>query len=326
MDDEYMFLQKISRVTAAFTIAAGIAHAQTYPTRPVRFIVPGPPGSSQEVLARIVGNKLSQQLGQSFVIDARAGASGLIGLDACRTAAPDGYTLLAATSTLFAGLPALKPKLGYDPDRDFIALSRMASVANIVTVSTGLNVDTAADFVKLAKARPGQLNFGSAGNGSPAHLAGAMFNVLAGVNTVHVPYKGSAQALTDIMAGQLQFIITSPLIALPQSKSGRIKLLATTGAKRDPLIPDLPTFADVVPGYEITQWWGVMLPAGVPQAISKRLHSEIIAALKSSEVSRLLARQGATAQPESPAEFSAFMKAERKRIAHIGKQANIVLD
>lgn len=322
----HLFLNSFYTLTAALILSTAVARAQPYPSRPVRFIVPGPPGSSQEVLARIVGNKLSQQMGQSFVVDARAGASGLIGLEAARTAAPDGYTLLAATSTLLSGLPALKPKLGYDPDRDFIALSRMASVANIVTVGAALGVDTAADFVKLAKARPGQLNFGSAGNGSPAHLAGAMFNVLAGVNTVHVPYKGSAQALVDIMAGQLQFIITSPLIALPQAKSGRIKLLATTGAKRDPLLPDLPVFADVVPGYEITQWWGIVLPAGVPAAISTRLHGEIITALKSPEVAGLLARQGTTAQPESPAEFSAYMKAERKRIAHIGKQANIILD
>ena len=309
-----------------FISISGVAQAQPYPSRPIRFIVPGPPGSSQEVLARIVGNKLSQQMGQPFVIDSRAGASGMIGLDAAKAAAPDGHTLLAATSTLMSGLPALKPNLHYDPDRDFIALSRMASVANIVTVGATLGVDTAADFVKLAKARPGQLNFGSAGNGSPAHLAGAMFNVLAGVNTIHVPYKGSPLALTDVMAGQLQYIITSPLIALPQAKSGRIKLLATTGAKRDPLIPDLPVFADVVPGYEITQWWGIVLPAGVPQAISAQLHREIITALKSPEVVNLLTRQGATAQPESPAEFTAFMKAERKRIANIGKRANIVLE
>ncbi len=309
-----------------FIILYDLAHAQPYPSRPVRFIVPGPPGSSQEVLARILGNKLSQQMGQPFVIDARAGASGMIGLDAAKAAAPDGYTLLAATSTLMSGLPALKPNLHYDPDRDFVALSRMASVANIVTVGAQLGVDTAADFVKLAKAKPGQLNFGSAGNGSPAHLAGAMFNVLAGVNTVHVPYKGSPLALTDVMAGQLQYIITSPLIALPQAKSGRIKLLATTGAQRDPLIPDLPVFADVVPGYEITQWWGIVLPARTPQAISAQLHREIMIALKSPDVVNLLTRQGTTPQPESPAEFSAFMKVERKRIANIGKRANIVLE
>ena len=306
-----------------------VSHAQlanAYPNRPVRVVVPGAPGSSQEVLSRVVGNKLAQQMGQPFVIDARAGASGMIGLDIAKAAAPDGYTLLAATSTLMSGLPALKPKLHYDPDRDFIPLSRMASVANVVTVGAQLGIDNAVDFVKLAKAKPGALNFGSAGNGSPAHLAGAMFNVLAGVNTIHVPYKGAAQALSDVMAGQLQYLITSPLVAMPHAKGGRIRLLATTGAKRDPLIPDLPVFADTVPGYDITQWWGLVLPAGVPPAISAHLHREIIIALKSAEVAGFLTKQGAVAQPESPAEFAAFMKAERTRIAHIGKRANIILE
>lgn len=306
-----------------------VSHAQlanAYPNRPVRVVVPGAPGSSQEVLSRVVGNKLAQQMGQPFVIDARAGASGMIGLDIAKAAAPDGYTLLAATSTLMSGLPALKPKLHYDPDRDFIPLSRMASVANVVTVGAQLGIDNAVDFVKLAKAKPGALNFGSAGNGSPAHLAGAMFNVLAGVTTIHVPYKGAAQALSDVMAGQLQYLITSPLVAMPHAKGGRIRLLATTGAKRDPLIPDLPVFADTVPGYDITQWWGLVLPAGVPPAISAHLHREIIIALKSAEVAGFLTKQGAVAQPESPAEFAAFMKAERTRIAHIGKRANIILE
>lgn len=306
-----------------------VSHAQpanAYPNRPVRVVVPGAPGSSQEVLSRVVGNKLAQQMGQPFVIDARAGASGMIGLDIAKAAAPDGYTLLAATSTLMSGLPALKPKLHYDPDRDFIPLSRMASVANVVTVGAQLGIDNAVDFVKLAKAKPGALNFGSAGNGSPAHLAGAMFNVLAGVNTIHVPYKGAAQALSDVMAGQLQYLITSPLVAMPHAKGGRIRLLATTGAKRDPLIPDLPVFADTVPGYDITQWWGLVLPAGVPPAISAHLHREIIIALKSAEVAGFLTKQGAVAQPESPAEFATFMKAERTRIAHIGKRANIILE
>ena len=306
-----------------------VSHAQpanAYPNRPVRVVVPGAPGSSQEVLSRVVGNKLAQQMGQPFVIDARAGASGMIGVDIAKAAAPDGYTLLAATSTLMSGLPALKPKLHYDPDRDFIPLSRMASVANVVTVGAQLGIDNAVDFVKLAKAKPGALNFGSAGNGSPAHLAGAMFNVLAGVTTIHVPYKGAAQALSDVMAGQLQYLITSPLVAMPHAKGGRIRLLATTGAKRDPLIPDLPVFADTVPGYDITQWWGLVLPAGVPPAISAHLHREIIIALKSAEVAGFLTKQGAVAQPESPAEFAAFMKAERTRIAHIGKRANIILE
>ena len=309
-----------------YALATTSAQAQNYPSRPIRFLVPGAAGSSQDILARVLANKLSQQLNHQVVVDARAGASGLIAIDIAKTAAPDGYTLVAATSTLFSGLPALKPKLSYDPDRDFTPLSRMASVANVLTVNASLGVETAADLVKLARAKPAQLNYGSAGNGSPAHLAGAMFDVLAGVKTNHVPYKGAAQALTDVIGGQLHYLITSPLVAMPHAKGGRIKVLATTGAKRDPLLPDLPVLADTVPGYDITQWWGVVAPAKTPKPILDLLHAEIIKALRTPEVRELLAKQGATAQPESPAEFAAFMKSERTRIGQLGKKAGISLD
>ena len=227
---------------------------------------------------------------------------------------------------MFAALPALKSRLSYDPDRDFVPLSRMASVANVMTVNAGLGVESVGDLVKLAKAKPGQLNYGSAGNASPAHLAGAMFDVLANVKTNHVPYKGAAQALTDVIGGQLQFLITSPLVAMPHAKGGRIKVLATTGARRDPLIPELPTVAETVPGYDITQWWGVVVPARTPPAIVTRLHAELIKALQAPEVRDLVAKQGASVQPESPAEFTAFILAERARIASLGKKANIRLD
>ncbi len=307
-------------------LAATCVQAQNYPSRPIRFLVPGAAGSSQDILARVLANKLSQQLQQQVVVDARAGASGLIAIDIAKTAAPDGYTLIAATSTLFSGLPALKPKLSYDPDHDFAPLSRMASVANVLTVNSSLGVDTAADLVKFAKTKPALLNYGSAGNGSPAHLAGAMFDVLAGVKTNHVPYKGAAQALTDVIGGQLHYLITSPLVAMPHAKGGRVKVLATTGAKRDPLLPDLPILADTVPGYDITQWWGVVAPAKTPQPILDLLHAEIVKALRAPEVRELLARQGATAQPESPAEFASFMKSERTRIGILGKKAGITLD
>jgi tripartite-type tricarboxylate transporter receptor subunit TctC len=300
--------------------------AEDYPSRPIRFLVPGATGSSQDVLSRIVGNKLSQQLGQQVVVDVRAGASGVIGIELGKAAAPDGYTIIAATSTLFAGLPALKTKLSYDPDRDFAPLTRMAMVANVMTVNAGLGVDSVADLVKLAKAKPGQLNYGSAGNGSPAHLAGAMFDLLAGVKTNHVPYKGAAQALTDVIGGQLQYLITSPLVAMPHAHGGRIKVLATTGAKRDPLIPELPAVTETVPGYEITQWWGVVVPANTPAAIANKLHTELVKALQAPEVRDLIARQGASVQPESPAQFAAFMRAERARIANLGRQAHIRLD
>ncbi len=321
----YAPLRVISCLPALALLHTATA-AETYPARPIRFLVPGAAGSSQDVLSRIVGNKLSQQLGQQVVVDVRAGASGVIGIELGKAAAPDGYTLIAATTTLFAALPALKSRLSYDPDRDFVPLSRMASVANVMTVNAGLGVESVGDLVKLAKAKPGQLNYGSAGNASPAHLAGAMFDVLANVKTNHVPYKGAAQALTDVIGGQLQFLITSPLVAMPHAKGGRIKVLATTGARRDPLIPELPTVAETVPGYDITQWWGVVVPARTPPAIVTRLHAELIKALQAPEVRDLVAKQGASVQPESPAEFTAFILAERARIASLGKKANIRLD
>ncbi|HYC48530.1 MAG TPA: tripartite tricarboxylate transporter substrate binding protein [Burkholderiales bacterium] len=300
--------------------------AESYPSRPIRLLVPSPPGGSPDILARITAVKLSEQMKQQVVVDNRAGASGIVGLELAKHAPPDGYTVLFATATTFASLPALKANLPYDVERDFLPLTRIAWVANVMTVNANIGANSVADLVKLAKAKPGQLNYGSAGNGSPAHLAGAMLNVLAGIDTVHVPYKGAAPAMTDLMAGQLQILITSPLVAMPHGRAGRIKVLATTGAKRDPLLPELPPVADTVPGYEIVQWWGYALPARTPRAVAQRLHGEIVTALKNPDVRTALQKNGATAHPESPAEFAAFVKAERERIAKVGKQAKIVID
>lgn len=314
----------ITGITLALVTTAITARA--YPTKPIRFVVPTAPGGSPDILARIVGNKLGEQMKTQVVVDTRPGASGVIGVEIARAGAPDGYTLLLVTSTTFASLPVLKKKLPFDPDRDFIALSRIAWVANVVTVNNGIGVNSVADLVKLAKAKPGSLNFGSAGNGSPAHLAGAMFNVLAGVKTTHIPYKGAAPAMSDMIGGQIQFLITSPLVAMPQGRAGRIRVLATTGAQRDPLLPELPTVAETVPGYEIVQWWGVAVPRGTPAAVTQRLHQELMVALNAPDVKVQMNKNGATPSPEQPAEFLAFMKAERARIANVGKQAGIVLD
>ena len=315
---------------AAATVAAlalpWIAAAQTYPNRPVRIIVPFPSGSVSDTVARILGNKLTEQLGQQVIVDTRAGGSGVIGVEIAKNAPPDGYTLLLMSTAPFATLPALKPKLPYDPDKDFVALSRIASAPNVVAVHPSLGVGTVADLVKLAKARPGQLNYGSSGNGSGLHLAGELFNVLAGVKTVHVPYKGSVLALTDLISGQLQFNVASPVIVMPHAKTGRIKAIATTGAKRDPLLPELPTVADVLPGFESTNWTGVAVPAKTPAIIVNKLHTEIVKALQTPEVREQLAKQGVTAHAESPAEFTAFIKVERERIARVGRLVGITLD
>jgi tripartite-type tricarboxylate transporter receptor subunit TctC len=223
-------------------------------------------------------------------------------------------------------LPALAKSLPYDAEKDFMSISRIAWVANVVTVNPRLGVNSVADLVRVAKERPGQLNYGSAGNGSPAHLAGAMLDVLAGIKTQHVPYKGAALAMTDVIAGQIQILITSPLVAMPHGRAGRVKVIATTSARRDPLLPELPPVAETIPGYEIVQWWGMAVPAQTPQAIVKRLHSEIVATLNVRDVREAMNRNGATPHPESSAEFAAFIKAERDRIARVGRQAGIVLD
>ncbi len=266
-------------IAALFCFTTTQASAQAYPTKPIRLLVPSPAGGSPDILARVVSARLSEQMKQQVVVDNRGGASGIIGVEIVKNASPDGHTLLLATATNFASLPVLKSKLPYDVDRDFTHLSRIAWVANVATVNAGLGVNSVADLVKLAKDKPGQLNFGSAGNGTPAHLAGAMFNVLAGVKTTHIPYKGAALALSDMMGGQIQFLITSPLVAMPHGRAGRIKVLATTGAQRDPLLPELPTMAETVPGYEIVQWWGITVAKGTPAAIVQRLHKELVTAL-----------------------------------------------
>jgi tripartite-type tricarboxylate transporter receptor subunit TctC len=308
-----------------FAFSQPVAAADTFPSKPIRVVVPTAPGGSPDTVARIVTEQAALLLGQPIVVDARGGGGGLVGAGIAMNAVPDGYTLMMGTSTVLASQPALNKSLPYT-DKNFRPLTRAAYVANVVTVNAGLGVNSVAELVKLLKDKPGQLHYGSAGVATPAHLAGAMFNVLAGVQGVHVPYKGAAPAMIDMIAGQIQYFITSPIVALPHGKAGRIKILATTGATRDPLIPDLPTVAETVPGYEIVQWWGFVALGGTPEPIQKRLHEALIAALRSDVVRTKLARLGAQVVAESPSEFAAFIKAERARIARVGKEAGIVIN
>jgi tripartite-type tricarboxylate transporter receptor subunit TctC len=313
-------------VAIAFSIGASHAAEQPYPSRAVRMIVSNATGSSPEITGRIVANKLTAQTGQQFVVDARPGASGIIGVELVKAAAPDGYTVLVGSTTVFAGLPALKPNLSYDIERDFVPLTRIASVANVMVVQASLGVTSVAGFIKYAQANPGKLNCGHSGNGTPAHLAAALFNVMAKVDIQHVPYKGAAQALSDLIAGHIQCQFTSPVVAMPHAKGGRVRVLATTGLGPDPLAPDLPTVAETVPGYESTQWFGIALPVRTPEPIVSKLHAEIMRALRSPEVSELLSKQGATVQPESPAAFAQYIREERNRIAGLAKGAGIRID
>ncbi len=245
-------------ISAAQSAATGLG--QPYPNKPVRIIVCFPPGSSPDIIARIVSNKLMSQWGQQMIVDTRPGAAGIIGVEAAKNATPDGYTLLLAGATELASMPALRSKLPYDADKDFIALTRVASVAYVIAVHPSLGVNNVSDLVKLAKARPGQLNYGSSGNGSGTHIGAEMLNVLGGVKTMHVPYKGASLAITDLIVGQIQFIVASPIFVMPHVRAGRIKVIATTGATRDAFLPDVPAAAETLPGFETGLWWGISAP------------------------------------------------------------------
>jgi tripartite-type tricarboxylate transporter receptor subunit TctC len=313
-------------VVAAFICGASSAADFAYPTRPVRVIVSNASGSTPDIIGRLIAAKLGAQTGQPFVVDTRPGASGIIGVELVKTASPDGYTMLLGSTTVFAGLPALKAHLAYDIDRDFAPLTRLASVANVMLVQPSLGVKTVAEFIRYAQANPGKLNCGHSGNGTPAHIAAALFNSMAKVDIRHVPYKGAAQVLNDVIAGHIECQFTSPVVAMPQAKAGRVRVLATTGLVPEPLAPELPTVAQTVPGYESTQWFGTALPVRTPKAIVERLHAELLRALHSPDIVDAFAKQGATAQPESRADFARYIREERERIAALAKTAGIHID
>jgi tripartite-type tricarboxylate transporter receptor subunit TctC len=305
--------------------AQHVLAAQPYPTRPVRLIVASAPGGAPDILARTIAQKLSENAGQQFVVDNRAGASGIIGAETAAKAAPDGYTLFLATTTLYAILPHLTPKLPYDPQRDFASITQIALAANVLVVNPALAVQSVSELVELARMPPGNLNYASAGNGTPAHLAGEMLNVLAGVKTTHVPHKGAGPALIDLIAGQVQIIITSPIAAGPHINSGKVRALATTGAKRNPALPALPAVAETLPGYEITQWWGISAPVKTPPAILSRLHREAVKVIDTADVRERIHREGAIPVGGTPREFDAFIAAERSRLGDVIRKAGIAL-
>lgn len=303
--------------------AAVDAAAQSWPSRPIRFIINSAPGGAPDIIGRLVAQPLSERLGQQIVVDNRAGASGIIAAELVARSAPDGYTTLLGATTIFAMLPAMRSKLPYDVERDFAPVSLLASAANVVVVNGALPVKSVADLIALARSRP--LLYASAGAGTPAHLAGEMMNLAAGLKMGHVPYKGAGPALADVLAGQVHLIITSPIAAAPHLASGRVRMIATTGATRDPLLPDLPPVADTLRGFEITQWWGMVLPAKTPRTIVQKLNIEIGAVLKQPELSDRLTQQGAVLRGGTPEDFTRFIDAERKRLGTIIRQAGITL-
>ena len=305
--------------------AASAAAAQGWPTRPVRLIVADAAGGAPDQLARILAPRLSEGLGQQMIVDNRPGAGGALGADIAAKAPADGHTLLLTTTAIYAILPSLKKDLPYDALRDFAPVSRLATASNVLVVNTALPARSIGELVQLARSKPGALNYASAGVGTPAHLAGEMLNLLAGIKLTHIPYKGAAPALLDVIAGNAQLIITSPIAAGAHMNGGRVRALATTGAERNPSLPELPTIAEAVPGYEITQSWGLVAPAATPQGVVRRLSDEAVRAMSVADVRDRVLKMGAAPAGDSPQAFEAFMARERQRLGEVIAKSGIVL-
>ena len=312
-------------VMVVLVVAAAGVSAQDYPAKPVRLIVPDSSGGSPDQLGRLLAQKLSESLGQQVVVDNRPGAAGVLAADHAAKSPADGYTLLMTTTSIYAILPSLRKNLPYDHARDFVPISRIATASNVMVVNVDLPAKSVAELVQLAKAKPGSYNYASAGVGTPAHLAGEMLNLLAGIKLTHIPYKGAGPGLLDVIAGNAHLIITSPIAASAHMNGGRVRALATTGAERNPGLPELPTIAEAVPGYEITQSWGIVVPTGTPPAIVQRLSAEIVKAMNLPDVKERVAKTGAVPIGDSRAAFEGFIANERQRLGEVITKTGIEL-
>jgi tripartite-type tricarboxylate transporter receptor subunit TctC len=306
------------------TLACTGAAAQApYPSKPVRFIVPSAAGGGTDIIARALAQKLSESLGQQFVVDNRPGAGQMIGIELAAKSAADGHTILMAASTLAINQIMYKT-VPYDPLRDFAPITQAASLANVLVVHPSLPVKSVAELIAYAKQRPGQLNFASAGIGTSPQMSVELLKSMAGIEMVHIPYKGTSPGVVDLLAGQVSVMAPNLLTALPHIKAGKLRALAVTSAKRSEGLPDVPTMAESgLPGYDSTQWYGVLAPAGTSRAIVERLHDEIVRALRAPEVMQRLAADGAEPVGSSPEEFAAFIRSEIDKWAKVARAAGI---
>ncbi|MGE5522509.1 MAG: Bug family tripartite tricarboxylate transporter substrate binding protein [Rhodospirillaceae bacterium] len=305
----------------AFGVSAAVA-ADAYPQRAIRMIVPYPPGGAGDIVGRMLSAKLTEYLGQQVVVDNRGGGGQLIATQLAAKSEPDGYTLFLASATHGIN-PGLRNNLPYDTVKDFAPITLVAESPLVFVAHPSLGVTNIKDLVAYAKAKPGQITYGSSGPGTGGHLSVELLKWMTQTDMVHVPYKGAGPALTDLIGGQLQLICTSPLPAMPHVKAGRLKALAMTSRTRSRSYPDIPTVAETLPGYESTLWYALLAPAGTPNAIIKRVHDETVRALKASDVADQLAKQGADPVGNSPAELQKFIQAEIARWTKVIRAANI---
>jgi len=306
-------------VSPAFSPAVA---ADAYPVRPIRLIIPFPPGGSNDVVGRVIAQQLSERLGQQVVVDNRGGAGGLIGTEQAAKAEPDGYTLLFISSA-FAANGSLY-KLPYDPVKAFVPVAMIAAGPNVLAVSPKLQINSVKELIALAKSKPGALNYASAGIGSFQHLGSALFVNMANVDIVNVPFKGGGPAMADVVAGNTQIMLSSLVQTLPLIKSGRLKALAVGGLKRSPTLPDVPTISEAgVPGYEAVNWWGIIAPAATPQAVRDRLYKELTAIQKTPEMIKRFEAEAVEAVQMTPAEFGRYIEQEAEKWARVVKEAGI---
>ncbi|MGH8640373.1 MAG: Bug family tripartite tricarboxylate transporter substrate binding protein [Burkholderiales bacterium] len=320
-----------SVLTTALLLAAaavaGSAAGQPYPARPIRMIIGFPPGGGTDIVGRIVAQRLSEVLGQPILPDNRGGAAGQIAAELAAKAPPDGYTVMMAHIAAISILPSLVAKLPYDPQKDFAPISLVAIGPNLLVVHPSVPARSVKELIALAKARPGQLTFASPGAGSVQHLAGELFKLEAKVDMVHVPYKGSGQSIVDLVAGYVQLNFDSVPPVLPHVRTGRLRALAVTSAKRFSILPQIPTVTENgVPGFDLSTWWGLVAPAGVSKDIVARLEKDTVKLLSQPDVREKIAFAGADTVGNTAEEFAAFIRAERAKYARIVKDANIKIE
>ena len=323
----FQLSRRVIVTAVALLAAAGNAWAQAWPTKPIRLIVPFPAGGSTDVVARLIAEKISPALGQPVVVDNRAGGGGTAGSDQAAKSTADGYTLLMGTSSTHAIAPSLYPKLNYDPVKDFAPITLLGTATILMVVHPSVPAKTVAEFVALAKSKPGQWMYGSTGNGSVSHLTAEYFKSSAGVDMQHIPYKGDSPMTLDLVAGRVQLAFGTAVAFLPHVQSGKLNALAVTDAKPSPVAPQLPTVAaSGLPGFEALQWFGLFAPAGTPREVVSRVHAEVGKALQLPEVQDKLQGLGMQVAGSGPDTFAGFMLAEAGKWSKIVKQSGAKVD